>query len=239
MWTLTDFRSYLDFINNYLFTWRAGIYILVCIVLFLLQRKIKSRANGIMNDKNMPEWLLLFVPSLIFSVIIYTLDKGVMYYFTPMYIPIAFGLTAILFSMVRQICSKEMASICITLVLALYIVNPLATVDNLQEKLDKYNTYQERYSIAVENKDYDCIYVEEIQDNLLQGLWFELGEYHQFKKISADDFLDNGLTPECMEGRETPENAVIVYLPSRYEWDNSEAELLMENGGFKIYKWEM
>lgn len=239
MWNMADCQEYMDFINKYLFNERIILYILLCIVILLYLLKKKGSKELLIAGESKIKWILVLVPCVLFSLIIYTLDGRIMYYFTPMYIPLSFGLAAILFWLIRKICKKEILSICITMLLGLWVVNPLSAINDLQENVSEYHKFEERYRIAIENKNCDCIYIESVKDNLLRGLWFELGEYHQFKKISIEDYLTYGLTEACLEGRELSQNSVIVYLPSEYEWENSEASLLIEYGGFKVYKWEI
>lgn len=104
-----------------------------------------------------------------------------------------------------------------------------------------YNNFWERShvlfefrSIAEAYPQYDCIFIEENTDNLFQGLWFEFGNYDEFKKIPLEDFVRNDIGLKELEGRKN-RSGLIVYAPMEYV-NEKKYQLLAHKDGFGVYK---
>ena len=53
--------------------------------------------------------------------------------------------------------------------------------------------YTDFHKIAEQYQSNDCLYIEKDDKTLLGDLWFEFGEYDEFKKLSYEDFLEKAL----------------------------------------------
>ena len=129
--------------------------------------------------------------------------------------------------------------VCFTAAAAALTVLLSGSVTNLRNcfanALDGYRAYTDMHQVAEEYQNADCLYVAGKEDNLLESLWFEFGEYDEFKRISAEEYEQlsaEGEWSDILRGRET-ENVIILYLPERLVLPDG-AELLAVNNGFQV-----
>ena len=84
---------------------------------------------------------------------------------------------------------------------------------SVETKVTDYAAWKQFHDTAVSLSDNDCIYVEATQTNLLSGIWFELGEYDEIKKMSVEEYADGTLSDQCLSGRKTASEELIVFAP--------------------------
>lgn len=82
---------------------------------------------------------------------------------------------------------------------------------------EEYRQYLAFHQVVLDHPDADCLYVAEGDDNLLQGLWFDLAGYDEFRKVYVDEYEtalaaeDAGIA-EILDGRAS-DGTVILYVP--------------------------
>lgn len=239
-WSIEKLKNYVFFLNNQLFNGRGGIALLLIAVLCLA---------GIVWKKNISEEVsklkvfrcMVFGSGFFYSIIIFTLDETVWYYMTPLYLTFIFWFSMVLIDLARRMASgikskgkEERIAAALPVVCAVCILSVSAVKDWMREYYDMSRAVSAFRSVAEEYQQYDCIYVEENQDNLFQNLWFEFGNYDEFKKISLEDFRQNGIRKEDVAGRKD-NGGLILYAPLEY-MDGKEYQLLAVKKGFGIYK---
>lgn len=97
--------------------------------------------------------------------------------------------------------------------------------------------YCRMHQVAEEYQGADCLYVASSEDNLLQSLWFEFGNYGKFKRLREGDYCrivnsaKNGLD-SILSGHDF-DKPVVLYLPNTLELPGN-ARLIDETDDFLI-----
>ena len=91
------------------------------------------------------------------------------------------------------------------------------------------------YKVSEDYKHYDCIYIEVSKDNLFHGLWFEFGDYDEFKKITIDDFKQYGISKKSLNGRKSMGD-IIIYAPKECTFNESYYKLLVSDSTYNIFQ---
>lgn len=244
-WTGEMLRAYLRFVNQSVFNGRGRLWLcalLLAVAAVLLQKREKREKTG-------PErysWGMIAVTTLVYSGVIFNLNGAVTHYATPVYLPACILLSGLVMqlvglgeSIIPSGRTLKYGEVCFTAAAAALTVLLSGSVINLRDcfanALDGYRAYTEMHQVAEEYQNADCLYVAGKEDNLLESLWFEFGEYDEFKRISAEEYEQLSSEDEWSEilrGRET-ENVIILYLPERLALPEG-AELLAVNNGFQV-----
>ena len=91
------------------------------------------------------------------------------------------------------------------------------------------------YKISEDYSDCDCIYIEKGKDNCFNSLLFEFGEYDEFKKISWEEFEQNGIEEKVLAGRNSAGN-VVIYAPDEYALEAiNGCKLIADGSNYKVY----
>lgn len=263
-WALPKLEAYLGFLNEKLCNGR-GIAVLILLfvaagIWFAAGRSERGRkalkVTGETGDSGWPRdqrdgltWFILncFAVSLLYSLVIFTLDGDVFYYQTGTYLPFAVGTGLLLSAGARRLCSRKglpgifrrsgtataLAAACVLLV--------WGTSGSLSYVREIRESWEQRRDFAffpLTHQDADVIYVEGSQDNLFNGLLLQLGYYDEFKKIPLSEYEKSGITPEITEGRESGGD-IYVYLaadePAAAQ--DGSLELVETDGSFHLYRW--
>ena len=235
-WSVTKLKNYVSFLNEQLFNGRGMIAVGGIIVLLLIMRFSKSENTTATDHRIFQK--LAFGSGILFSLIIYTLDESVWYYSTPLYLTFIMWFSMVLIDAFRKIIihkKTDMITISLSVITAVIILSLSSTINFAKDHIAEDRKSTEFSSIASSYKQYDCIFIEERQDNLLQGYFFEFGDYDEFKKISVADFYQNGINEDVLAGRST-ENDFIVYAPVECILSESEYQFLESNGDYNIYQ---
>ena len=115
------------------------------------------------------------------------------------------------------------------------ILSISSTINFISQYIDEDFNKNEFSQVAIDYEQADCIYVERGQDNLLQGYFFEFGNYDEFKKISVESFLQDGISEETLSGRSS-NNSLLIYAPIECSLDEQSYQLLKSNGDYNIFK---
>lgn len=239
-WSLEKMKDYISFLNDQLFNGRGGIALLFVTVLCLAAVVLKKNVREEMPELNLFR-RMVFGSGFFYSLIIFTLDETVWYYMTSLYLTFILWFSMVLTDLSQKIAAgvkqKGIGKIIMAALPAacvICILSVSAAGNWRREYYDMSEAASEFRNAAKEYQQYDCIFVEENQDNLLQNLWFEFGDYDEFKKIPLADFRQNGIGEEELAGRKD-DSGLILYAPLEY-MDGQEYQLLAEKRGFGVYK---
>lgn len=217
-WNMAKITKYICFINEKLFNGRGVIAILIFSIISVIAIIVARRGKISDHKKNALNYkkkfvLELILATLLFSLTIFTLDEDVWYYHTPIYIPAIIIVSIILIVLIKRIAFRfksEAVTIAISSVLIVAVYSISSTVNSVKSLLSNDIQNQIILQITAMYKGADCIFVEEAEDGLFSGMYLDLGEYDEFKKISIDDYNTDGLTHQRIDGRETNDDIVIV-----------------------------
>lgn len=239
-WSVEKLKSYVIFLNNQLFNGRGGIALLFIVALYIASVVWKKDTQKEMPKLKLFRWMVLG-SGFFYSFIIFTLDETVWYYMTSLYLTFILWFSMVLISLAQRMAAgiqskgkEEIVITALSVVCAVSILSVSAVKDWMREYFDMSGVISEFRDVAEEYRQYDCIFVEENQDNTFQNLWFEFGNYDEFKKILLEDFRRNGIREEDLAGRKD-NSGLILYAPLEYI-DGQEYQLLAAKRGFGIYK---
>ncbi len=232
-WSLEKIKGYLAFLNQRLLNGRWVIAIIV-VVLLIAAAKLKGKKT-VFGKRVF--CMMVLVTSIIFSLIIYTLDEDTWGYFTPIYIPFIILLSICLINLCTKILpDRTKTAILSAAICALLILSVSSTVKFVKDYLKSSKEYTQFSRIADDYEGDDCIFIETEQDNLLQGYFFQFGNYDEFKKIPFEEYKTKGISKEMLQGRKD-NGRVVVYIPTGCDiYIEQNCELLADNGSYCIYE---
>ena len=71
---------------------------------------------------------------------------------------------------------------------------------------------------------------------MLQGYFFQFGNYDEFKKIPFEEYKTKGISKETLQGRKD-NGRVVAYIPTGCDiYIEQNCELLADNGSYCIYE---
>lgn len=246
-WSLEKLRQYFVFINEKLFNgrvWVAGLILLILWLWVLISGGWKTK-NVDAAQRSFRR--IILGSGILYSLIIYTLDKGgaLSYYSTPFYTAFIVWFSMALLDLVKRIKVfwKRDALVIVTAVVcvtALYSTSVLKTyVTNAGFVISRVLSHESLrdgiFKVSEDYQQYDCIFIEQTADGLFQGYWFEFGGYDEFKKITVEDFEQYGISEETLNGRHT-DDGIILYAPKEYIFDESSYKLLASDIAYNIFE---
>lgn len=251
-WSLEKVRDYVVFCNERLFNGRIWIAFLILVLLYFgtvasarIEKNGKFSNIKISSLNNRIFKVMVFGSGIFYSLIIYTLDGGTPYYSTPFYMMFIIWFTMVLIDLLYRnslLLKKDISIIIIAVVCVViicsgsvgkrYVVNAVDVVNAVMNHTSLRSPF---YRVSEDYKQYDCIFIEKEQNGLLQNLWFEFGEYDEFKKIALVDFKQYGIDQKTLIGRET-EGGILIYAPAECFFDERHYQLIAEDGTYQIYK---
>ncbi len=243
-WTTEMLRNYAHFVNQSVFNGRGRLWLCVLLVVVLsgLWKKVRKKERSRTEEYT---WAMLAGTTLLYSAVIFNLNGAVTHYATPVYLPTCILLSGMVMQLVgvgeRVIGpAKKLKyeSVCFTAAAGALAVLLSGSTTNLRDcfanAVDGYHAYMGMHQVSEAYQGADCLYVAGKEDNLLESLWFEFGEYDEFKRVSAEEYeqlIAEGEWSEILKGRDT-ENEIILYLPENLSLPEG-AELLAVNNGFQ------
>lgn len=239
-WSIEKIKSYIGFLNQNLFNGRGGLAIAVIIVI-MIWGIVRAGYQGNEKNKQHTFFVMAFLNMVFFSLIIYTLDGGVWYYSTPLYMSFVLLFPVGIINLIRKGMEDKnrewliilLSAVCITLILS--VSSTLTFLDNYLEESKIDAAYRET---ASKYKGYDCIFVEEEQNNLFSDNFLVLGDYDEFKKISMEEFKWNGIQQKDLLGRQS-NSGLVIYIPEKCEVPKEQNFLFLSgNGKYNIYMME-
>lgn len=169
------------------------------------------------------------VSGILYSVLIYTMDEGdgLLYYSTPLYVSFIIWFSMILIRLAARCQAgilhggKSEGVVVVLAVICVVGIYSLTTIKNYvnysQRNVDRIVRHESLrdgiYRISEEYGGCDCIYIAEELDALFGNLWFEFGEYDEFKWISTADWRQSGIGEAALEGRRS-DDPIIIYAPA-------------------------
>lgn len=218
LWDLETLVSWIKFVNSSVFNNRGIVWVILAVVLIV--HAIRVRQSGV----TMRLWILLGGSAVAYSMVIYTLNGASGYYATPVYMPMAIIMTAMVLQLWEIYGKNRIGSgnametiLCLVMILVFLggISADLAFAGYVSGAHQEYLPF---HQVALDHKGADCLYVAAEDNNLLDNLWFEFGEYDEFRKISIDEYETlhesdgESAVQTILQGRET-QNPVVIYLP--------------------------
>lgn len=255
VWSQQQVRDYICFINQTVFNGRGSIWICFTVMTALLAafsgRKgcVHQLAAGVKSA-----WLVIAPGTLIYSVLIYTLNGAVDYYAMPVYLPVCILMTSVVITFVRiagelslgikrrtdPLADKksELLRGAVSILLMALLTNGVVKLnDRFSYSCMDDRQYCRMHQVAEEYRGADCLYVASAEDNLLQNMWFEFGSYGKFKRLREVDYCrivrntKNGWN-SILRGHDS-EKPVVLYLPNTLELPDN-ARLIDETDDFLI-----
>ena len=238
-WNVKKAAIYFGFMNKILFNDRGYVF-LILLVFFLLYYFLTTKSNKIEQggtirqekakltfstfSENRYGMLMALGSAVSYSLIIYTLDGTSWYYMTGIYLPwIVFASDILIRGLEILIkrqpgSSQKKVSSDSAIIIAMGIVVVVLGVSSIRnyiaEKVGQYSDWKSFHEAAISASDHDCIYVQASQDNLLSGIWFELGEYDEIKKLTPQEYADGKLSDQSLAGRKTVTDGLVVFTPA-------------------------
>lgn len=246
-WSLEKVRNYVGFCNEKLFNGRMWIAILILVLLFVWGKKSSGNVGEeiSLSDKRIFK-RMVFGSGIFYSLIIYTLDGGTQYYSTPFYLTFVIWFSMVLIDLTDKnkfFLKKDnsiiaMSVICVLAITSVSvgqrcIANAVEVVDAAMHHTSLKSLF---HRVSEDYRQYDCIFIEQYQNGLLQNMWFEFGEYDEFKKITVADFNQCGIDKSTLKGRNTEESGILVYAPVSCVLDEEHYQLIAEGSAYHIYK---
>lgn len=239
-WTIDKIKSYIEFLNQKLFNGRGSLAIMVIAVIMILGT-IGTKDKEKEKSKQRTFFIMTFFNTVIFSLIIYTLDGNVWYYSTPLYLSFVLLFSVGIIHLIRRIIKnrdKEWLIILPSVLCVILILSVSSTLDFVDRYLEESEIDVVYRKTASEHKGFDCIFVEKEQDNLFSDNFLVLGDYDEFKKISIEEFKRNGIRKKDLSGRQS-DNGVVVYIPVECEMSKEQNYMFLAgNGNYNIYAME-
>lgn len=240
MWSPEKGKEYLIFLKEKLLNDHGWKWLLLPVLCCLSMAVSKEKKHSSFRK-------MAVASGLLYSVIIYTLDGGTVYYSTPLYMAfIVWASMALLdlFEKVNLPWEKKgvrigMAVFCAGILcsggtMKLYVENAgdaIACMYKGQPVMSEFRQAPGKY------RNYNCIYIEEEQDNLFHGYFFDFGEYQLFKKMSLEEFRSHGIRQEDLAGCEGRGAGIVVYAPQECEFDEREYRWLSADSSYNIYEY--
>lgn len=246
-WSLEKAREYIIFLANRLVNgrcWAIGVFlVLLCLEAFVGRKK--KRKDNVLTEYRIFRKMTIG-SGLLYSLIIFTLDGSNLYYPTALYITFIVWGSMILIDLAGEIPvfkKRAIYKILVSIICIIILLSPSAikkyvskTEDVLKWMQGKKMLMSEFRQIPMKYGNYDCIYIEEKPNGLLNNYWFEFGEYKLFKRIWLKDFNEHGITREDLKGRGSMSEGILVYAPKECIFDDKEYRWLAENEGYNIYE---
>lgn len=255
VWSQQQVRDYICFINQTVFNGRGSIWICFTVMTALLAafsgRKgcVHQLAAGVKSA-----WLVIAPGTLIYSILIYTLNGAVDYYAMPVYLPVCILMTSVVITFIRiagelfrgikrrtdLLAHKksELLRGAMSILLMALLTNGVVKLnDCFSYSYMDDRQYCRMHQVAEEYRKADCLYVASAEDNLLQSMWFEFGSYGKFKRLREADYCrivrntKNGWN-SILRGHDS-EKPVVLYLPNTLELPGN-ARLIDETDDFLI-----
>lgn len=248
-WSVEKGKAYADFLKKELFhdrIWGCLLFLVIWIAGAFLLKKAGEKEKGEAEWK--PVFRRIIAGSgLVYSLIIYTLDGGVLYYFTAFYMAFIVWASMVILDLSVKIpvsCKKHAVRIGVALlgvwivcsgtVMSRYLSNARKVAGNLYQGLpltDAFWQMPERY------QNYNCLYIEEQQDGLFHNYFFLFGEYRQFKKISLEEFTLHGIRREDLLGCAEGGDGIVVYAPKACELDERDYRRIAGDNSYDVYEY--
>lgn len=243
-WSLEKGKAYAGFLVDRLFGDNGAGWVLLlfwCAGMFFAIRA-KGDEEG--------EWRHVFRKmaagsGLIYSLVIYTLDGGNLYYMTALYMAFIVWASMVLLDlcMGAGISWKKNAVrigmaligagvICSGTVLCRYVSSAGEVLECMYEGAPLADDFRQTPAVY---HDYSCLYIEKRRDNLFHNYWFDFGQYRRFKKISMEEFSLHGIGEEELRGCEG--EGIVVYAPKECELDGRRYRRIAEDADYRIYEY--
>ena len=265
-WSAESAVIYFSFMNKILFNGRGYILLILMafiLVYYLLTAKNDKREQKRINGQEKAKWsfpifaenrygMFMTIGSAAFySLIIYSLDGPSWYYMTGIYLPWVVFASYILIRGFEILTKRLMGTsqkevpinfaIIIALGVVLVVLGVKPIMSYMSEKVSGYSDWKAFHKAAISASDHDCIYVQANQDNLLSGIWFELGEYNEIKKLTPQEYADGKLSDQLLAGRKNKTGSLIVFTPVNFKTpvlqDGSAGKEIAEYNG--MICWEI
>lgn len=258
LWSMSQFRDYFVFVNKTIFNGRGIFWLCFGVVTAWMVIDCKRRNINRTVAGGKLTWLVIAPGTILYSLLIYTLNGAVSYYAMPVYLPASILMTSVLLTFVdnvrllicykirRNPSKKRIDTMWIypvvTVLLLFFLTDGLTCTGAYLSSISRnYENYRKLHAISENYAGADCLYVASTEDNLLQNLWFEFGNYSKFKRLRKNDYKTI-MTNSGQDGwnsiliGKNSEKDVVIYLPKGMELPDG-AKVLTEEGDFCVAVW--
>lgn len=265
VWDLETLRGWLTFVNETVLNNHGIRWIIIAAILVVLVMRNRKMMQDTTGDSGSATssvtagtisisrgpvglhrfWILTGCSTLVFSMVIYTLNGPSDYYATPVYLPSAIMMTVFVMTAWNQLTSGydiknrtiAESGICLSVMLLLLGGISSNVIHDITAH-EEYQRYLAFHQVAVDYPGVDCLYVSNIDDNLLQSMWFEFGEYDEIRKLPIEEYnsiveaAGASAMDTILSGRET-QDMVVLYMPDSLELPEG-TETIAELNGFRV-----
>lgn len=248
-WSLEKVKEYAAFLGKELLNGRKWGWVFLAVIWIagvFLRKRAEEKEGGT------ERWQLVFRgmvigSGLLYSAVIYTLDGDNLYYMTALYMAFIVWVSMVLIDLSARIPVPGRKSavrigaavfgvwlICSGGVVGRYLSDAREVAACMHNGLPLTDVFRQTPGIY---QNYNCLYIEEKQDNLFHNYWFDFGEYRQFKKISLEEFALHGIRQEDLSGCEAGGEGLVVYAPKECELDGRRYRRIAEDADYYIYEY--
>lgn len=248
-WTLEKGKEYLLFLRDNLLNGRSWtcVFLLVlwCLGVVVLKR---TENGGEEREKKKRSFRKITIGSgLLYSLVIYTLDGDTVYYSTALYMAFIVWASMVILDLIGSVklpWEKKAVRIGVAVVCVgmLYsgttMQNYLARTNKVISSVYNGEPLKGEFRRVPDNyRNYNCIYIEEKQDNIFHNYWLYFGEYQMFKKIPLEEFTLHGIRKEDLAGCEQKGDGILVYAPRECEFDERDYRWIAADASYNVYEY--
>lgn len=248
-WSLEKAKEYVAFLGEELLNGRKWGWVFLAAI-WLADVFLWKRSGEKENETERRQFVfrrMAIGSGLLYSLLIYTLDGDNLYYMTALYMAFIVWASMVLIDLGRRIRIPWKGNavrigmavfgawlICSAAVPGQYLSDARKTVSCMYQGQPLTDAFRQTPGVY---HNYNCLYIEEKQDNLFHNYWFDFGEYRQFKKIPLETFVLHGIRQEELLGCEEGGEGVVVYAPKECGLDKRDYRWIAEDADYCIYEY--
>lgn len=227
-WSFDKFRELFLFIDEYWFS-KHGLIILFAFVICCFFVTLYRKKTGLHSESPTKFfWVLISSTTILYLVIIFTLDGGRDHYNTPEYLPVLLVLSSFIVCVIETFTDNPFV------VLPLLLLSGLPLMGNYTKVYydffaDIKPASVEWHEIAVNHSDCDCLCVGIEELSTMDYSFYEVAQYDEVRVVDATEYSPYNLDT-IIEGRATDNTGIIMYISEELEIPE-RTTLLMNWGG--------
>ena len=209
-WDLDKFGELLSFIDEYWFSKHGVIILFVFLICFSFVTLYKKKTGVCSESPAGFFWILTSCSTLLYLVIIFTLDGGRDHYNTPEYLPVILLFSAFIVWVIRTFNDNPLV------VLPLLLLSGLPLMGNYTKVYydyfdDIHPANAEWHAISENYHDCDCLCVGIEELHLMDYSFYEVAQYDEVKAVDAAEYSSCELDT-LIGGRVSGDDPVIMYI---------------------------
>ncbi|MBQ9334497.1 MAG: hypothetical protein IJS12_09210 [Lachnospiraceae bacterium] len=228
-WNKEKIRDLIGFINEYWFSGQGRLILFIfaiCAICVLLYKKL-CKEEAITNSRY--AWVITACSTLIYLLIIFTLDGGRDHYNSPEYIPVLFLFSAFIIWIIKTFTNDWRITFPILLLSGIALMgNRVGVLYDYFEAIHPVDV--EWNELANEYHSCDCLCIGMQELHLMDYNFYEIAQFDEVKCIDADGYNDLNLK-DILSGRITGTDSVVMYIAEDLLIPD-DAVLLMNHRGY-------